>query len=207
MAWCSHARIRAVGHAQRAIAHPALVVIEDRVAQLFPDEPGMQLRGAWPVGRQLTGSDGTPLGMIRSDVPASRCSERISLIPHCRSSRARRCRTTAPGGRYAHARISRTRPATPSSCATWAASRTYLRRGAERLYGWSRLPVHWGTTYSLLYQDARCFTRASAGVLRNGEWTGELQQYARSKPRHQSGGPGAQRTGRGQGIRPSTQHQ
>lgn len=57
---------------------------------------------------------------------------------------------------------------------------TYWNKSAERLYGWSADEAVGRMVSELLYKDLGDFNRASAQVVRTGEWIGELQQISRS---------------------------
>jgi diguanylate cyclase (GGDEF)-like protein/PAS domain S-box-containing protein len=159
-----------------------LVVIEDRVAQLFPHDPVLaRCRVRSYVGRQLTGSDGTPLGMIL--VMYRKPLRRAHLVDTALQIFA--ARAAAELQRQADDMRIRQQASLLNKASDAIIVRdlehriTFWNEGAERLYGWSRAEALGHNAASLLYQDAQCFHQASAQVLRNGEWTGELQQYAR----------------------------
>lgn len=53
---------------------------------------------------------------------------------------------------------------------------TYWNKGAERIYGWTADEVLGRYVPDILYRDASAFEQAVGMVLREGEWSGELQQ-------------------------------
>lgn len=53
---------------------------------------------------------------------------------------------------------------------------TYWNKGAERLYGWTAQELMGRKAYEVLYRDVGPFWEATAAVLKEGEWHGELQQ-------------------------------
>jgi len=56
---------------------------------------------------------------------------------------------------------------------------TYWNQSAERVYGWSRDEALGQPIGPLLYPDLAAFQRASAAVLAQGEWAGEIVQQHR----------------------------
>lgn len=56
---------------------------------------------------------------------------------------------------------------------------TYWNQSAERVYGWSRAQALGQPIDALLYPDPAAFERASAAVLAQGEWAGEIVQHHR----------------------------
>ena len=56
---------------------------------------------------------------------------------------------------------------------------SYWNKSAERLYGWGHREVMGRSVEGLLHRDAEAFRKATAEVIRTGEWTGELVQYDR----------------------------
>lgn len=57
---------------------------------------------------------------------------------------------------------------------------TYWNKGAEKIYGWTTEEVIGRRASELLYRDPAAFERASAAVVRLGEWNGELQEISKS---------------------------
>lgn len=56
---------------------------------------------------------------------------------------------------------------------------TYWNRSAEQVYGWPREHALGLAIDALLYPDAGAFLRATAAVLAQGEWAGEITQHHR----------------------------
>jgi PAS domain S-box-containing protein len=54
---------------------------------------------------------------------------------------------------------------------------TFWNAGAERLYGWTAYEACGRSVERLLYHDPKSFQEATAQVLVQGDWTGELEQY------------------------------
>src|SRR5690606_13488527 len=52
-------------------------------------------------------------------------------------------------------------------------------QGAERVYGWSSDAVMGQSISELLYTHTEAFESATAAVLKNGEWVGEIVQHHR----------------------------
>ena len=158
------------------------LVIEDRVAELFPHDPvlaGCKVRSY--AGRQLTDSDGTPIGMIL--VMFRKPLRRIQLMDTALQIFA--ARAAAELQRQADDMRIRRQASLLNKASDAIIVRdlehriTFWNEGAERLYGWGREEALGRNVASLLYQDPQNFHAACSLVLRNGEWTGELQQYAR----------------------------
>ncbi|MBL9210701.1 MAG: PAS domain S-box protein [Opitutaceae bacterium] len=57
---------------------------------------------------------------------------------------------------------------------------TYWNKSAERLYGWTAAEAVGQAVTDLLHRDLAAFRAATAATLEQGEWTGEIEQYARS---------------------------
>jgi len=57
---------------------------------------------------------------------------------------------------------------------------TYWNRSAEQVYGWPREQALGQPIDTLLYPDSAAFLRATAAVLAQGEWAGEIVQHHRS---------------------------
>ncbi|MDZ4286635.1 MAG: PAS domain-containing protein [Prosthecobacter sp.] len=57
---------------------------------------------------------------------------------------------------------------------------TYWNKGAERLYGWAARDAMGRKISELLYRDGTAFEAATAAVLRDGEWQGELAQVTKA---------------------------
>ena len=55
----------------------------------------------------------------------------------------------------------------------------FWNRGAERIYGWTAEEVLGRSIKELLYQDPMPFIVATASVIENGEWIGEIDQFDR----------------------------
>lgn len=55
----------------------------------------------------------------------------------------------------------------------------YWNQGAQRIYGWAAEEVLGRSIKELLYQDPMPFIVATAAVIENGEWTGEIDQFNR----------------------------
>jgi PAS domain S-box-containing protein len=55
----------------------------------------------------------------------------------------------------------------------------FWNAGAERVYGWPRAEVLGRSVRTVLYRDPAPFDEATAAVLRDGEWTGELEHRTR----------------------------
>jgi PAS domain S-box-containing protein len=53
----------------------------------------------------------------------------------------------------------------------------FWNTGAERLYGWTADEACGRSVEGLLYHDPKSFHEATAQVLAQGDWTGELEQY------------------------------
>ncbi|QJE97214.1 PAS domain S-box protein [Luteolibacter luteus] len=57
---------------------------------------------------------------------------------------------------------------------------TYWNKSAERLYGWTAEEASGRAANELLHPDPEAFRMATAAVVRDGEWTGELTQQDRN---------------------------
>src|SRR5687768_3160503 len=53
---------------------------------------------------------------------------------------------------------------------------TYWNKGAERLYGWTRMEAMGQSALDLFFRDTSAFQEASAEVMKNGQWIGELEK-------------------------------
>ena len=56
---------------------------------------------------------------------------------------------------------------------------TYWNKSAERLYGWTATEAVGKSVQDLLYRDPSHFLAATESTLRDGEWTGDIEQYSR----------------------------
>lgn len=74
---------------------------------------------------------------------------------------------------------------------------TYWNRGAERLYGWSAQEVLGQSVRDLLYDNPHRFDAATAAVLSQGEWSGEIEHLTRRGERRVVEGRWAQVRGDG----------
>ncbi|MBS0508727.1 MAG: PAS domain S-box protein, partial [Proteobacteria bacterium] len=160
----------------------ARLVIEDRVTESFPHDAALaQCQVRSYVGRQLADNGGTPIGMIL--VMFREPLQRIQLIDTALQIFAARAaaelQRQADDMRIRH-QASLLNKASDAIIVRDLEHRiTFWNEGAERLYGWGRAEALGRNAANLLYQDQQPFHEASALVLRNGEWNGELLQYAR----------------------------
>jgi len=60
---------------------------------------------------------------------------------------------------------------------------TFWSKGAEAIYGWTREEAMGQPVWKLLYNDPRIFHEATAVVLEQGQWAGELEHITRSGER------------------------
>jgi diguanylate cyclase (GGDEF)-like protein/PAS domain S-box-containing protein len=159
-----------------------LVMIEDRAAELFPDDAMLaryQVRGY--MGRQLTGGDGAPLGMIlvmfRKPLRQALFMDTGLQIFATRAASEMQRQLDDMRIRQQALLLNKARDAIIGRDLEHRI--IFCNEGAERLYGWSRAEALGRNVADLLYPDTANFYSASALVLRDGEWTGELQQRAR----------------------------
>lgn len=59
----------------------------------------------------------------------------------------------------------------------------YWNRSAERLYGWTAREAIGRSAADLLYHDTRAFRAATATVLAQGEWNGQIEQFRKDGTR------------------------
>jgi PAS domain S-box-containing protein len=57
---------------------------------------------------------------------------------------------------------------------------TYWNKGAERLYGWTAAEAMGRSVVALFFKDAAPFRAASAHVVKDGQWLGELQKFVKN---------------------------
>jgi PAS domain S-box-containing protein len=57
---------------------------------------------------------------------------------------------------------------------------TYWNKGAERLYGWSAAEAMGQSVVTLFFKDPAPFHAASAHVMKEGQWLGELQKFVKN---------------------------
>jgi PAS domain S-box-containing protein len=57
---------------------------------------------------------------------------------------------------------------------------TYWNKGAERLYGWTAAEAIGRSIVALFFKDPTPFRAASAHVMKEGQWLGELQKFVKS---------------------------
>jgi PAS domain S-box-containing protein len=57
---------------------------------------------------------------------------------------------------------------------------TYWNQGAERLYGWTAAEAVGRSIVELFFKDPTAFHAASAHVMKEGQWLGELQKFMKS---------------------------
>ncbi|HQQ70402.1 MAG TPA: EAL domain-containing protein, partial [Alicycliphilus sp.] len=164
----------------------ALVVVEDRVLESYPTDATLaRCKVRSYVGRQLTDTGGVPIGMIM--VMFRRPLRRTQLIDTGLQIFA--ARAAAELQRQAddmriRQQASLLNKASDAIIVCDLQHRiVFWNDGAERLYGWGREEALGCDAAGLLHQDPRQFHEASAQVLRNDEWNGELQQHARDGSR------------------------
>ena len=167
--------------AEQLLTQP-LVMIQDRAAELFPQDTMLErlkLRGY--IGRQLTGSDGAPLGMIlvmfRKPLRQAQLMDSALQIFAARAAAEMQRQVDDLRIRQQAVLLNKARDAIVERDLEHRI--TFWNEGAERLYGWSRAEALGRNAGELLYRDSQIFHHASAQVLRDGDWTGELQQCAR----------------------------
>jgi PAS domain S-box-containing protein len=57
----------------------------------------------------------------------------------------------------------------------------FWNKGAERIYGWSRLEATGRFIGEFIYPDSQKFREVNALVLEKGEWSGELQHFSKDR--------------------------
>ncbi|MBS0467357.1 MAG: EAL domain-containing protein [Proteobacteria bacterium] len=158
------------------------LLIEDRVSELFPGDTVLaQCNVRSFVGQQLAGSDGRPLGMIM--VMYRERLQQVQLVDTGLQIFAARAAAEM------QRQVDDTRIRQQASLLNKASDAiivhdldyriTFWNERAERLYGWNREEALGRSAASLLHNDPQYFHEACEQVLRMGEWTGELQQFAR----------------------------
>lgn len=162
----------------RLLTQEALV-IGDRLGELFPqDEVLLRSRVRSYAGRQLTGSDGSPMGMILVMFHAP--LQQVQFVDSALQIFAARAATELQRQmddlriRQQASLLDKARDAIIVRDLEHRI--TFWNAGAERMYGWSRGQALGRSIIELLDQDPQVFLHATEQVLRQGEWSGELQQ-------------------------------
>ncbi|TXH31541.1 MAG: PAS domain S-box protein, partial [Burkholderiaceae bacterium] len=157
-------------------------VVIDRVQQLFPQAPILQLVGAQGyAGQQLCNADGEVVGMVfvlfRQPIADADFTTSMLQIFAARAS-AEISRQQADA-RIRHQASLLDKAQDAILVRDLSHRIIYWNQSAERLYGWTQLQTLGQSIETLLYDDPTAFRRATQMVLEQGEWTGEIVQYHR----------------------------
>ena len=157
-------------------------VITDHAATLYPRAPVLQRAGARSyVGQQLVASDGTPMGLIfvMYAQPLEQADFALNTLRifAARASAELERQTADQRIRHQASLLDKARDAIIVRDLNHRI--TFWNEGAERMYGWTREEALGRSIASLLYKDTRDFERATAAVLQQGDWSGEIVQHGR----------------------------
>ena len=158
-------------------------LVAENVQQAYPDAPIVRAISAQAyAGMQLQGSQGQPLGMLF--VLFRQPLERPQFVLSTLQIFAARCAAELER-QLADARIRR-----QASLLDSAQDAILVRdlehrvlfwnKGAERAYGWTQEEALGQRITDLIYNDAAAFDKATAAVLAQGVWSGEMPQRHRA---------------------------
>jgi len=160
----------------------ATLEVNDHVMDLFPEDEALAQSGMRSyAGRQLTGSDGAPLGMIvvlfREPLERSQFIASALQIFAARAAAELQRQQDDMRIRQQASLLDKARDAIIVRDLEHRI--TFWNEGAERMYGWSRQEVLGRSVVDLLYQDPQGFQHATEKVLQQGEWGGDMLHCAR----------------------------
>ncbi len=158
------------------------VVIERDVALLYPDAPVVRALDAQSyAGQQLCDASGTPVGMIfvlfRHPVKNAEFVRSALQIFAARASAEMQRQNADTRIHYQASLLDKAQDAIIVRDLDHRI--LFWNHSAERVYGWSSAEVVGQSISDLLYTDTAAFQEATAAVLKNGEWVGEIQQHHR----------------------------
>ncbi|GAD21239.1 EAL domain-containing protein [Acidovorax sp. MR-S7] len=167
---------------RQLLTHRQFVIV-DHAATLYPHAPVLTRAGARSyVGQQLTASDGTPVGLIfvmfAQPLEHADFVENTLRIFAARASAELERQTADARIRHQASLLDKARDAIIVRDLDHRI--TFWNEGAERMYGWTREEVLGRSIATLLYKDTRDFERATAAVMQQGDWSGEILQYDRN---------------------------
>ena len=163
------------------LTHPEFV-IEDHAFERYPQARVLVAAGARSyVGQQLAGSDGTPIGLVfvmfREPLAHAEFVRNTLRIFASRAAAELQRQTADMRIRHQASLLDKARDAIIVRDLEHRI--TFWNEGAERMYGWTREEVLGRSIATLLYRDPQAFLDATAHVLQQGDWSGEIQQYDR----------------------------
>ncbi len=188
LSYVSHGQVQPNGEhlladtpSQHLLVHRQFVVA-DRACELYPRAPLLKLAQARSyVGQQLAGSDGQLLGVLF--VAFSQALEHSQFIVNMLQIFAARASAELQR-QQADARIRRQASLLDEARDAIVVRDmhqrvTYWNQGAERLYGWSGAEALGRSVADLMYRDPAALEAATAALLRDGGWSGEITQHHR----------------------------
>lgn len=158
------------------------LVILDGATESYPRAPVLaRSRARSYVGQQLTGSDGTPIGLIfvvfREPLERAQFVSNTLQIFSARAAAELQRQMDDQRIRHQASLLDKARDAIIVRDLEHRI--TFWNQGAERMYGWTREEAIGRSIAALLYQDPQDFLRATEQVLQQGDWSGEILQYDR----------------------------